>query len=182
MKEAFAVKQTWIDRCFGNPAAIAALVVFMTSSATLVGAWYFENVLKILPCPLCLEQRIPYRLVIPLSLLIVITALLRAPWKLLAAGFIVIIVADLWGAVIGAYHAGLEWHLWAGPTDCSGSLSDLSANGSLLEQLHSVSVVRCDQASWRFLGISLAGYNVLISLALVAIAAFGLMQASKHGD
>jgi len=48
--------------------------------------------------------------------------------------------------------------------------------------LHSVNVVRCDQASWRFLGISLAGYNVLISLALVAIAAFGLMQASKHGD
>ena len=127
MKQAFAAKQTWIDRCFDNPAAIAALVVFMTSSATLVGAWYFENVLKILPCPLCLEQRIPYRLVIPLSLLIVITALLRAPWKLLAAGFIVIIVADLWGAVIGVYHAGLEWHLWAGPTDCSGSLSGLSA-------------------------------------------------------
>jgi disulfide bond formation protein DsbB len=88
----------------------------------------------------------------------------------------------LWGAVIGAYHAGLEWHLWAGPTDCSGSLSGLSANGSLLEQLHSVNVVRCDQPSWRFLGISLAGYNVLISLALVAIAAFGLMQASKHAD
>ena len=64
-----------------------------------------------------------------------------------------------------AYHAGVEWHWWAGPTDCTGPLTDLRAGGSLLNQLQSIHVVRCDEAAWRFLGISLAGYNALISLA-----------------
>ncbi len=181
MKQTLAMKQTWIDRLRGEPAAVAALAVFVLSSATLAGTWYFQFVLKILPCPLCLEQRIPYHVVIPLSLLMAIAALVRAPQKLLAVGFVVIIVAVLCGAALGFYHAGVEWHFWPGPTDCSGPLSDLTAKGSLLDQLHSVDVVRCDEASWRFLGISLAGYNVLISLALAAIAAFGLL-ARKQTD
>ena len=77
--------------------------------------------------------------------------------------------------MLGTYHAGVEWHLWAGPTDCTGPLTDLNAGGSLLGQLQSINVVRCDEAAWRFLGISLAGYNVLISLALAAIAGIGLV-------
>ncbi|MGD0024161.1 MAG: disulfide bond formation protein B [Xanthobacteraceae bacterium] len=173
------MKQTWIDRFRGEPAAVAALAVCALSSATLAGTWYFQHVLDILPCPLCLEQRIPYHVVIPLSLLMAIAALVRAPQKLLAAGFVAIIVAVLCGAALGFYHAGVEWHFWPGPTDCSGPLSDLTAKGSLLDQLHSVNVVRCDEASWRFLGISLAGYNVLISLALAAIAAFGLLARQQ---
>jgi len=133
-------------------------------------------VVKLPPCPLCLEQRIAYRVIIPLSLLMAIAALVRAPAKLLTVGFVAIIVAALCNAVLGTYHAGVEWHLWAGPTDCSGPLTDLTAGGSLIDQLHSVHVVRCDEAAWRFLGISLAGYNVLISLALAAIAACGLIS------
>ena len=53
-------------------------------------------------------------------------------------------------------------------------MADFTKQGCLLEQLQTVQVVRCDEAAWRLLGISLAGYNVLISLALAAIAAFGL--------
>jgi disulfide bond formation protein DsbB len=79
--------------------------------------------------------------------------------------------------VLGIYHAGVEWHWWAGPADCSGPLTDLRTGGSLLDQLHAVHVVRCDEAAWRFLGLSLAGYNVLISLALAVIAGFGLSTA-----
>ena len=78
---------------------------------------------------------------------------------------------------LAAYHAGVEWHWWQGPTDCTGPLTDLS-KGSMLNQLQSVSVVRCDEAAWRLFGISLAGYNVLISLALAAIAWCG-MRARK---
>ena len=92
----------------------------------LLGAWYFQYVLKLPPCPLCLEERLPYHVVIPLSLLMAIAALARAPHKLLATGFVVIIVTALCGAAIGTYHAGVEWHLWAGPTDCSGPLTDLA--------------------------------------------------------
>jgi disulfide bond formation protein DsbB len=107
------MKRTWADRFRGEPAAVAALAVFVLSSATLSGAWYFQHVLKILPCPLCLEQRISYYVVIPLSLLIAIAAMMRAPPKLLIVGFIAIIVAGLGNAVLGTYHAGVEWHFWA---------------------------------------------------------------------
>jgi disulfide bond formation protein DsbB len=168
------MKQNWIDRARAEPGATAALAVFAFSAATLCGAWFFEFVLKIPPCPLCLEERIPYHVVIPLSLLVAIAAIVRAPPKLLIVGFIAIVVAVLCNVVLGTYHAGVEWQLWAGPTDCTGPLTDLKTGGSIINQLQSIHVVRCDEAAWRFLGISLAGYNVLISLALAAIASFGL--------
>jgi disulfide bond formation protein DsbB len=66
----------------------------------------------------------------------------------------------------------VEWGWWQGPQECSGALDDLGSGG-LLNKLQSITVVRCDEAAWRFLGLSLAGYNALISLALAAIAAWG---------
>jgi disulfide bond formation protein DsbB len=169
------MKKTWIDRLYAEPAAAAALAVFALSAATLAGAWFFEYALKLQPCPLCLEERMAYHVVIPLALLMAIAALVRAPPKLLMVGFIAIIAAVLCNAGLSTYHAGVEWHLWAGPADCTGQPTDLTAGGSLLDQLNSVHVVRCDEAAWRFLGISLAGYNVLISLALAMIAGYGLL-------
>jgi disulfide bond formation protein DsbB len=175
MSQASAMKMTWIDRLREESSAVAALAVFALSAATLIGAWYFEFVLKLPPCPLCLEERLPYHVVIPLSLLMAIAALARAPEKLIAVGFVAIIVAVLSGAALGTYHAGVEWHFWAGPADCTGPLTDLKSGGSILNQLQSIHVVRCDEAAWRLFGISLAGYNVLISLALAAIAGYGLL-------
>jgi disulfide bond formation protein DsbB len=168
------MKDTWINRLRRDEAAAAAVIIFVLSFATLLGAWYFQFVLKLAPCPLCLEQRLSYYIVIPFSLLMAVAALVQAPRKLIAIGFLAIMAAMLYSAALGAYHAGVEWHLWAGPTDCSGPVTDFTAKGPLLDQLQSVHVVRCDEAAWRLLGISLAGYNMLISLTLVAVAAFGL--------
>jgi disulfide bond formation protein DsbB len=159
-----------------KPATAAAVAIFAVSLATLLGAWFFQFVLKLAPCPLCLEQRIPYYVVIPLSLVLAVAVLLRAPRPVIAAGFAVIFAAMLVSAALGAYHAGVEWRFWPGPTDCSGPVTDFSAKGPLIDQLRSIRVVRCDEAAWRFLGVSLAGYNVLISLALAAVAAFGYTQ------
>ena len=171
------MKPSLRDRIRAEPAAAAAIAVFVISTATLAGAWFFEYVLKLAPCPLCLEQRIPYHIIIPLSLLLAIAALVHAPRKLVLVGFAAIVIAAWCNIVLGTYHAGVEWHWWAGPADCSGPLTDLRTGGSLLDQLHAVHVVRCDEAAWRFLGLSLAGYNVLISIALAYIAALGLMAA-----
>ena len=172
----------WAERVRAEPATAAAIAAFVLSLATLCGAWFFEYVLKLAPCPLCLMQRIPYHIIIPLSLLLAIAALVRAPRNLLLVGFAAIAIAACCNVVLGAYHAGVEWHWWAGPADCSGPLTDLRTGGSLLDQLHAVHVVRCDEAAWRFLGLSLAGYNVLISLALAVIAGFGLASAwLTHG-
>ena len=172
-------KQGWIERARDEPAAAAALAIFVISAATLAGAWYFQLVVGLPPCPLCLEERIAYHIVIPLSLLMAIAALVRAPPRLLMVGFAVIIVAMACNVALGAYHAGVEWHWWAGPTDCTGPLTDLRTGGSLLNQLQSIHVVRCDEAAWRFFGISLAGYNALISLLLAAIAGFGLVARKR---
>jgi len=179
MADGMAMRATWIDRLRAEPAAAAALAIFLISLATLAGAWYFEFVLKLPPCPLCLEQRLPYHVIIPLSLLLAIAAFVGAPEKLIAVGFVAIIVAAFGGAVLGAYHAGVEWHFWAGPTSCSGGGGDFSAKGPLLEQLQSIHVSNCTEAAWRFLGISLAGYNVLISLSAAGIAAVGLIAREQ---
>ncbi len=165
---------TWINRLCRDEATTAALAVFVLGSATILGAWYFQLVVKLPPCPLCLEERIPYYTVIPLSLLTLVAALLHAPRQLIAIGFLAIVAAMLCSAALGAYHAGVEWRFWPGPTDCSGPMTDFTKQGSLLGQLQSVQVVRCDEAAWRLFGISLAGYNAIVSLILAAIAVFGL--------
>src|SRR6202158_2327476 len=98
-----ARKMSWTDRLRAEPAAAAALAIFALCTATIAGAWYFEFVLKLPPCPLCLEERLPYHVVIPLSLLMAIAALARAARTLLAVGFTAIIVAVLCGTALGTY-------------------------------------------------------------------------------
>jgi disulfide bond formation protein DsbB len=100
---------------------------------------------------------------------------------LAVAGLCVIVLAALANAVLGGYHAGVEWGFWPGPTDCSGT-PDFSRGGSLLIKLENVQVVRCDEVQWRFLGLSLAGYNVLISLALAGLAAWGAVRALRRAS
>ena len=173
------MQATWRKDLRDQPAAVAALAIFAVSLATLLGAWYFQLVVKLPPCPLCLEERLPYYIVIPLSLLVAIAALAHAPRGSINVGFAAILAAMLVSAGLGAYHAGVEWRFWPGPADCSGPITDFTVKGPLLDQLRSIQVVRCDEAAWRFLGVSLAGYNVLISLALAVIAALGLTVRSR---
>ena len=161
-------------RTAGNPALTAALAITAIAAATLAGAWFFQLVLDILPCELCLEQRYAYYLMIPLGVLTALAAAKGAPRTVLLAGLAVLGLAALGNAGLGFYHAGVEWHFFAGPADCTGPIGDLGAAGNLLQRLDTVKVVMCDVVQWRFLGLSLAGYNVLISLLMAAIAAWGI--------
>ena len=164
----------------GNPALTSALAVTLIAAATIGGAWFFQLVLGIVPCPLCLEQRYAYYLAIPLGVLMVLAARGGAPRPLLLAGLAILALATLANAGLGTYHSGVEWGFWKGPTDCSGPVVNLGSAGDLLSRLDSVKVVRCDEVQWRFLGLSLAGYNVLISLLMAAIAAWGVVQTAKQ--
>jgi len=83
--------------------------------------------------------------------------------------------------VFGAYHAGVEWKFWPGPTDCTGPVGNLGNAGTLLDRLDSVKVVMCDEIQWSFLGISLAGYNALVSLLMAAIAGRGVVKTARQG-
>ena len=162
-----------------DPAAIAALAIALVAAATLAGAWFFQLVLDIRPCPLCLEQRYAYYLAVPLGLAVAFAASRGAPRQVALAGLGILALAALANAGLGAYHSGVEWQFWQGPTDCAGPIADLGSAGTLLQRLDTVKVIRCDEVQWRFLGLSLAGYSVLISLAMAAIAAWGMASAKR---
>ncbi len=160
-----------------SPALAAALAIAAIAALTLVGAWFFQLVLDIRPCPLCLEQRYAYYLAVPLGALVAWAAAKHAPRILIFSGLALLALAAFANAWLGFYHAGVEWGFWQGPTECSGPVLDLGKAGSLFDNLDKVKVVRCDEVQWRFLGVSLAGYNVLISLAIAALAMWGIARS-----
>lgn len=168
-----------MTRSIPIPPAMAALVVAAVGAATIAGAWFFELVLKLRPCPLCLEQRVPYYIAIPLALFIAFAAARRAPRTFLVVGLVAVALVMLWGAGLGIYHAGIEWGLWTGPQDCSGAV-EFGPASDFLKRLESINIVRCDEAAWRFLGLSLAGWNALISVALAAVALAGAWTAQQR--
>lgn len=161
-----------VSRCAAAIAVIAAL--------TLSGAWFFQLVLGLQPCPLCLEQRYAYYLAVPLGIVVAVAARRGAARPLVLAGLVILLLAALANAGLGAYHAGVEWGWWQGPTACSGSTVNLGSAGDLLSRLDTVKVVRCDEVQWRFLGLSMAGYNVLISLLMAALAWLGIRHPARQ--
>ena len=166
-------------RSAANPALTVASAIALIAAATLAGAWFFQLVLEILPCPLCLEQRYAYYFAVPFGVLVAFAAAKGAPRPWLAVGLAILALAALGNAGLGAYHSGVEWGFWQGPTDCSGPIVDFGNAGSLLDRLDKVKVIRCDEVQWRFLGVSLAGYNVLISLLMAAIAVWGIGRSAR---
>ena len=155
-----------------NAPLAAALVVAIAGALTIAGAWFFELVIKLNPCPLCLEQRWPYYVGIPLALIVVLAVWRRVPRPIVVGGLLALTAVMAWGAYLGVFHAGIEWGLWTGPQQCSGT-PQFGPASDFLKRLQTANPVRCDEAAWRFLGISLAGYNALISAALAAVALAG---------
>ena len=157
-----------------NP-RVAALAVLALAFLTIAGAWIYEA-LGYLPCDLCHEQRYAYYVGVALA---AFTALVAN--RLGKAGSLLFVVLGLIfaaNAVLAVYHSGVEMHFWQGPTACTGSAMSGPANAAdLLSQLDSVKVVRCDAVTLRVLGLSLANWNIFISLALAALSGWGAVLA-----
>jgi disulfide bond formation protein DsbB len=163
--------------------ALLALAISAVAALSLLGAYFFEHVLDLLPCPLCLQQRYAYYLAVPLATLVAWAAAAGWPVGLPRAGFVLLAAAFLANAALGIYHAGAEWKFWAGPTDCAARPLPLKLDaGSLMQQMQQTVIVRCDEAAWRFAGLSLAGWSVLISLGLVVLAVTGLVSRRGYGS
>jgi disulfide bond formation protein DsbB len=177
--------QSYADALQARPIATAAIAVAVGGAATILGAWFFQYVLGYMPCPLCLEQRYAFYFGIPLAVLVVLGESVGASRKVLLLALLAIAAGMIWNTGLGAFHAGVEWKWWPGPRDCSGPLDSLGSSGGLLRDLQSIHIARCDEAAWRFLGLSLAGYDVLISLSLAAIAGWGAragLRQARAGD
>jgi disulfide bond formation protein DsbB len=160
-----------------DPPLCAAAIVAVIGAATIGGFFFFQYVLGYPPCPLCLDQRMAFYAAVPLAALLWLGASHGAQRKVLLLGVLVIAALMLWNTGLSAYHAGVEWKFWAGPQDCSGPINGLGSAGNMLKQLQNIRIVRCDEAAWRLFGISLAGYDVLVSLFLALVAAWGARAA-----
>ncbi|RDV03703.1 disulfide bond formation protein B [Undibacter mobilis] len=160
-----------------DPVAGAAAIVALVGLATIGGFLFFEHVLGYMPCALCLDQRKAFYVTVPLAALLCLGAGHGASRKVLFLGFLVIAAAMLWNTGLAAFHAGVEWKFWPGPADCSGPVNNFGSAGDMLNRLQTIRIARCDDAAWRLFGISMAGYDVLISAFLAAVAAFGAKAA-----
>jgi disulfide bond formation protein DsbB len=145
-----------------------ALLIAAASIAILATVWIFQ-MFGYAPCELCLTQRYGFYAAAPLALL---TALLawRSAHGLARAGFALLALLFVASAALAAYHVGVEYHWWAGPTACTGGPGSFDVN-DLVKALDSVKVVRCDEVQLRIAGLSLAGWNVVASVVLAAYAA-----------
>ena len=145
-----------------------ALLIAAASIVILATVWIFQG-FGYAPCELCLTQRYAFYAAIPLALLTALVAG-RSAHGLARAGFSLLAILFVASAVLAAYHAGVEYHWWPGPTACTGGPGSLDVN-DLVKALDSVKVVRCDEVQLRIAGLSLAGWNVVASAVLAAYAA-----------
>jgi disulfide bond formation protein DsbB len=148
-----------------------ALVILAIAVSSIAGAFVFEA-LGYAPCELCLTERIPYYAAIPVAGLAVLFAA-RCPRRLVRAAFSILAAIFAASAIFGAYHAGVEWGFWPGPLECSGPLDRAASGDDFLKQLQNFKVTRCDAPALRILGLSLAGWNAVVSAGLAALAVAG---------
>ena len=145
----------------------ALIALAMTGSALLLaGAFAFQYLGGLAPCPLCLWQRWPHAA----AVLIGLAALALAAGGRAGRGLPILGAgAALATAGIGLYHSGIERQWWQGPDTCSSApVAGLSPE-ALLDQILAAPVVRCDEVAWAFAGLSMASWNAVLSLALAVL-------------
>ena len=151
----------------------ATLSLFL-SSGLLLGAFFLEFYLSLIPCDLCIKQRIVHASILILSLLIF------PLYKFTKLKFIMLSILNLlWlgSSSLAFYHFGIEKKLWQGFSECS---SNLIFNENTLDQLLSKSPVRCNETQFELLYISLAGWNGILSIILFIILSYLLYEAKKE--
>ncbi|MGP9803830.1 disulfide bond formation protein B [Paracoccus sp. NSM] len=126
------------------------------------------------PCELCILQRWPHVAAVAVAGLVWLTGRVRA---LAVLGMIAA------GAAMGLalYHVGVEIGWWQGPAHCSGGVGDLAqlSTAELMTRLQAAPVVRCDEVAWRFMGISMAGWNAILSAGLAGLWLLAARKGNK---
>jgi disulfide bond formation protein DsbB len=149
----------------------AAACVLALAGATIVAALSFQYIGGYAPCPLCLEERYAYYFAIPVAALAVLLARGEATGT---ARILLLVIAAAFIANVGlaVFHAGVEWKWWPGPTECTGAFDLKWGEGGVVD----TPVIRCDEASFRFLGLSFAGWDALLSAFIALVALWGAAE------
>jgi len=147
------------------------LLAALGSGALLGGAYYFQYVVGLPPCDLCYWQRWPHMAAIAAGL----AALAAFARPRLALVFLLVAITALMAtAAVGVFHAGVEYGFWPGPQACSGAIPRGLSAEELRRYLFNARMVRCDQVAWSMWGISMAGWNAILSAALAFVLASGV--------
>lgn len=158
----------------------APKVVLIASVVALAAAYGSQIFGGLAPCVLCLYQRVPYAIVIGLGLIAL--ALEYQGRDDLARNVVPIAgVAFLVGSGIAGFHVGVEQHWWQGTEACVGG-SGATTLADLEAQIMATPVTRCDEAPWTLFGVSMAGYNVVASLALAVFCFFATHRERRDGS
>lgn len=170
-----------LDKVLADPAALVLLLGF-ASGLLIAGAWWFETAMKLIPCKLCLEQRQPHYAAMVIGFGTLFAKRLPSAPMLVITALLALTGLMLWSTGLGVYHSGVEWGLFAGPNDCAGTAAAApSGMRDFLKQLNTTRVVSCTEAAWRFLGLSLAGWNAVASAGLAGLAIAGVVRNRKAG-
>ena len=156
----------------GASLRLARAIALIVPAALLAGAYVSQYGFGLFPCEMCWWQRYPHFAAIVLAAL----AFLLPPIRLLVwLAAIAVAVSGL----IGGYHAGVEYGWWEGVTACT---AQLGGGENSLDAIMNAPLVRCDVAPWSLLGISLAGWNFLFSMAAALTIALLLTRSGKGGS
>jgi len=161
--------RAFVDRALAASAA--------SSMALLAGAMLFER-LGYAPCELCLDQRQAHWTALVIAIAALFLSIAARARRAAAAGAGALALVYLISAGLAGYHAGVENGFWPGPASCSGGgrAGPIVAE-SLAGALQGPAGPSCSEAAWRFLGVSMAGYNMLASMALFALTALAALGA-----
>ena len=129
-----------------------------SSVAVILGAYAFEFIGGFLPCKLCYWQRYPHFLVIIIFSLLYLVQIR----SLIFVGMMSMLVST----ILAFYHVGVEQKYWPGPNSCTNSSIEGLTTDQLIDQIMSAPLVRCDEITWELIGVSMAGWNALISFCL----------------
>lgn len=150
--------------------ARANLLALAVPLALLGGAYGFQYIGGLVPCEMCWWQRYAHFAALGLAVAAFVLPV-RKLWTALSG------LALASAAAIGGYHAGVEYGWWKGLTECTTMVS-FSNGGDPLAAIMAAPAIRCDVVQWKLLGISMAGYDFLIS-SVAAVVIFALLARNK---
>jgi disulfide bond formation protein DsbB len=159
-----------------DSAAAARLIALLLPLALLGGALGSQYLGGLHPCEMCYWQRWPHGIAIALAALAFTAPSPSARSRMLT---LLAALAIAVSGAIGVYHAGVEAKIFEGFTQCT-ALAKSANTADMLRQITHAPVVRCDDVQFRFLGISMAGWNAILSLGGAAAIVLLLTVRAKR--
>ena len=148
-------------------------------SLLMIGAaLFFEHVMGLHPCKMCIWQRIPHYITIGLAAISLIPQVRKYSRPVLGLMSLSLLV----GASIAFWHSGVELKLLEGPSSCSAAMSLTGDPSALLDQILSTPAIRCDEVPWSFLGLSMANWNFLITFAMTVVGFTSIIMAKAKTE